>query len=290
MELSGWDAAAVIAKAIIYAATLGAAGAIFFLGYSGSLLLEPQRSRIRRLICITLVVSAVASCARILLSAASMSGDLAGMFNGDFARMILGAGEGRATGVRIAGLALSTLILSSKPGFRTLAVVGAAIAAISFAMVGHMFGLAPNFVPALLLCIHLLCAAFWLGALAPLLIVARDGPCTQIAALASRFGNIALGVVLLLLCAGASLLWTLILDVSQFWNSDYGRMMAVKLFLVAALLGTAAVNKLYLTPKLLNGHASAVIQFRRTVQAEAIIGALILLVTATFTTIAGPPR
>jgi copper resistance protein D len=290
VELSGWDAAAVIAKAITYAATLGAAGAIFFLSYCGSLLLEPQRSHVLRLVCTLLAVSALASCARILLSAGSMSGDLAGMFDSDFARMILGAGEGRATGIRIAGLALAAFVISSKPRLRALALIGAAVASISFAYVGHMIALLPNFVPALLLSIHLLCAAFWLGALAPLLIAARDGTGAQVAALASRFGNIALGVVLLLLCAGVSLLWTLITDAATFWSSDYGRMMAVKLFLVAALLGTAAVNKLYLTPKLLNGHARAVIQVRRTVQAEMLIGALILLITASFTTISGPPR
>jgi copper resistance protein D len=290
VELSGWDAAAVIAKAITYAATLGAAGAIFFLGYSASLLLEPQRFRIRRLVCTLLAVSALASCARILLGAASMSGDLAGMFDSDFARMILGAGEGRATAIRLAGLALALFVLSSRPHFRALAVTGAAIASISFAFVGHARALSPNYVPALLLCVHLLCAAFWLGALAPLLIAARDGARTQVAALASRFGNIALGIVLVLLCAGAGLLWILIIDAAQFWSSDYGRMLAAKLFLVAGLLGTAAVNKLYLTPKLVSGDARAVIQFRRTVRAEMLIGALILLVTAAFTTIAGPPR
>lgn len=288
MELSGWDAAAVFAKAFTYAATLGAAGAIFFLGYSGSLLLEPQRSRIRRLIVIALAAAAFASCARILLSAASMSGDLAGMFDGDFARMILRAGEGRATGIRIAGLALATLAISSKPAFRAMAAVGAGVAAISFAYVGHI-ARSPDLVPALVLCIHLLCAAFWLGALAPLLIATKDGTGAQVAALASRFGNLALGVVLLLLCAGAGLLWTLVADATQFWSSDYGRMMVVKLFTVAALLATAAMNKLYLTPKLLSGHAPTVTQFRRNVRVEMIIGALILLITAAFTTVTGPP-
>jgi copper resistance protein D len=91
------------------------------------------------------------------------------------------------------------------------------------------------------------------------------------------------------LCAGASLLWTLIGSAAPFWSSGYGRMMAVKLLFVAALLSVAAVNKLYLTPRLLNGHAQAVTHFKRNVQVEVIIGALVLLITATFTTVAGPP-
>lgn len=290
MELSGWDAAAVCAKAVTYAATLGAAGAIFFLAYNGSLLHELPRSRIRRLIGTLLLASALASCARVLLSGASMSGDLGGMFDSGFVRMILGAGEGRATGMRMAGLALAALAIASNPRFRVLALLGAATASVSFAGVGHIRGLLPNTAPLLLLCIHLLCAAFWLGALAPLLIAARDGSDREVALLASRFGKLALGVVALQLAAGAGVLWTVIRDAGQFWSSDYGRMMAVKLLMVAALLSIAAVNKLYLTPKLLSGHARAVIQFRGSVKLEMVIGALILLITATFTTIAGPPK
>lgn len=290
MELSGWDVAAVCAKAVTYAATLGAAGAIFFLAYNGSLLFELLRSRIRRLIGTLLLASALASCARVLLSGASMSDDLGGMFDSGFVRMILGAGEGRATGMRMAGLALAALAIPSNPRFRALALLGAATASISFAGVGHIRGLLPSAAPLLLLCMHLLCAAFWLGALGPLLIAARDGSDTHVALLASRFGKLALGVVVLLLAAGAGVLWAVIGDAAQFWSSDYGRMMAMKLLIVAALLSIAAVNKLYLTPKLLSGHAKAVIRFRRSVILEMVIGALILLITATFTTVAGPPK
>jgi putative copper resistance protein D len=290
LELSGWDAAVVCAKAVTYAATLGAAGAIFFLTYNGSLLNEQQRSRIRRLIGIGLATAALASCARIPLSTASMSGDLAGMFDVDFARMILGAGEGRATAMRIAGLTLGAFVVSSRPAFRTLALVGAAMASISFAFVGHIRGLLPNWVPTVVLCMHLLCVAFWLGALAPLLIAAREGAGSQVAALALRFGNIAVGVVLLLLSAGASLLWILIGDGAGFWSSGYGSMMVIKLLFVAVVLGLAAVNKLRLTPGLLSGHAKAIVQFRRTLRAEMLFAALILLTTATLTTLAGPPH
>jgi copper resistance protein D len=290
LELSGWDAAAVCAKAVTYAATLGAAGAIFFLAYSAALLHELPRSRIRRLIGMLLAGAALASCARILLSGASMSGELSGMFDSGFVRMVLGAGEGRATGMRMAGLALAALAIPSNPRFRALALLGAAAASMSFAGVGHVRGLLPNAAPLLLLCLHLLCAAFWLGALGPLLICARDGRDTRVAMLAARFGKLALGVVVLLLAAGTAVLWTLIGDAAQFWNSDYGRMMALKLLTFAALLSIAAVNKLYLTPKLLRGDAKAVIQFRRSLIIEMVIGALILLITATFTTIAGPPH
>jgi putative copper export protein len=289
MEISGWDVAAVFAKAVTYAATFTAAGAVFFSLYCGTLLREAQRGLIRRLIAILVGAAAAASVLRILLLAGSMSADAAGMFNSTFVGMILGAGEGRASGVRIVGLALILLTLSKNPVFRGPALVGAVAASTSFAWVGHIHGLVPNTAPSVLLCLHLLCAAFWLGALTPLLIIATDAHEAQIAAAAARFGKLALRVVALLIAAGASLLFMLIGSAAQFWASDYGRIMAIKLLAVAALLSLAAWNKLALTPKLLQGDARAVVKFRRSLLAEMSVGALILLTTAAFTTLTGPP-
>ncbi len=289
MQISGWDVAAVFAKALTYAATFGAAGAVFFSLYCGTLLRDPQRGLIRRLIAILVGVAAGASVLRILLLAGSMSGDAAGMFDSTFAAMILRAGEGRASGVRIVGLILTLFALPKNPVFRGPAIVGAMAASTSFAWVGHIHALVPSTAPSLLLCLHLLCAAFWLGALPPLLIVATGAHQPQIAAAAARFGKFALRVVALLIAAGASLLLVLIGSAAQFWASDYGRMMAVKLLAVAALLSLAAWNKLALTPRLLQGDARAMVKFRRSLVAEMSVGALILLTTAAFTTLTGPP-
>ncbi|HTB88296.1 MAG TPA: CopD family protein [Steroidobacteraceae bacterium] len=289
MEISGWDVAAMFAKAVTYAATFGAAGTVFFAIYCGALLRDQQRGLIRRLVGILVAAAAAASILRIMLLAGSMSADMAGMFDSSFAGMILRAGEGRASGVRIAGLALILFALSKNPVFRGPAVAGAIAASTSFAWVGHIHGLAPNTAPSLLLCLHLLCAAFWLGALPPLLIIAAGANQPQIAAAAARFGKLALRVVAVLLAAGASVLLMLIGSAAQFWGSDYGRMMAIKLLAVAILLGIAAWNKLVLTPRLLRGDARAVGLFRRSVLTEIGVGAVILLTTAAFTTFTGPP-
>src|ERR1700690_1398863 len=104
--------------AITYAPTFGAARAVFFGTYSGSRLPAQQRPRISLRMGTLVLASAVASCARILLTAATMSGDLAGMFDMTFTRMILGAGEGIATGIRMAGLGLAALVLRLSPALR----------------------------------------------------------------------------------------------------------------------------------------------------------------------------
>ncbi len=111
----------------------------------------------------------------------------------------------------------------------------------------------------------------------------------QIAAAAARFGKLALRVVALLFAAGVSVLSMLIGSVAQLWSSDYGRLMSIKLLAVAALLGLAAWNKLYLTPGLLHRQARAPVLFRRSLAAEIGVGAFILTITAAFTTLTGPP-
>jgi len=286
---SGWDAAAVVAKAITYAATLAAAGGIFFLAYSDGLVPEGRRLRVRRLIDRLMLVSAIASGARIPVLAGSMSGDMAGAFNGRFIEMILGAGEGRASGIRIVGLIVAAAAMRWNRRF-AVAILGAVIAATSFAWVGHAHAALPNSVPTLLLCVHLLCIALWVGALAPLYLVARDGNVAEIALTAARFGRIALGAVGLLIAAGAGLLWILIRRPSDLWTSGYGLMVMGKLVLVAFLLGLAGLNRLYLTPLLLRGHPRAARSLAQSIKAEMFLVCLILLATAAFTTVTGPPK
>jgi putative copper resistance protein D len=281
VPLSGWDAAALFAKAATYAATLAAAGCVFFLAYSEDLLQNADCTRIRRLIGVSLAASAMASAATFLLL---------GMFDATLTGMLLRGGEGRASGIRMAGVALAAFAVFPRRSYRAPAIIGAIAAATSFAWVGHVHALRPNTLPALLLCLHLLCAAFWLGALAPLLLVARHGSGARIGLITARFGAAALRLVAVLVVAGATLLWIMISDAAKFWGSDYGRLLATKLVAVILLLSIAAMNKLYLTPRLLLGDAAAAAALRRSIKAEMVLGGLVLLITAAFTTITGPPH
>ena len=58
---------------------------------------------------------------------------------------------------------------------------------------------------------------------------------------------------------------------------------------VSALLCAAAVNRLWLTPRLRAGDAAAAAALRRSIRFEMLVGGLILLVTAAFTSLSGPP-
>jgi copper resistance protein D len=288
VSLSVWDAALIAVKTVTYAATLGAAGAVFFLSYCGMLIASADRLRIRHVALGLSTLSVLAGAAQIMVSAASMSGDAAGMLDGSLVHMVWQAGAGRANAIRAIGLLLAALgMLPDRPSW--WAFFGAILAATSFAWTGHARSLNPDVLPVLLLSVHLLGVAVWLGALVPLAIVARDSQLSRIAASAARFGAAAVFVVGGLMAAGVTLLWMLLGEVTALWGSAYGRYVTLKLAFVAGLLCLAAFNKLRLTPRLRAGDTRAVRSLRMSIRLELLLGVLILAVTATLTTVAGPP-
>ena len=288
MSPNSWAAALIGARTLGYAATFGAAGAVFFLGYEGSLIAGAELLRVRRLVLGCAALSAAAGAAHIVITAGSMSGEAAGMWDGSLIRMVWQTGAGRALEMRAVGLALAALGMPrDRPP--VWALLGAAMAATSFAWTGHAQSLSPRAVPVLLLGGHLLGVAFWMGALAPLALVAREGSAARIAAAAERFSAAAVFVVAGLIAAAAPLLWLLLGGFAELWRSTYGRCVVLKLAFVAGLLSLAAFNKLRLTPRLRAGDAAAVRSLRTSIRLEMGLGVMILAVTATLTTVAGPP-
>jgi putative copper resistance protein D len=285
---NAWDAALIALKTTVYAGTLGAAGAAFFLGYSGSLVAEADCTRIRRLILGFAALAVIAGVLHIMVSAGSLSGDGAGMLDGSLIRMVWDTGANRSNSMRAAGLLLVAIGISSGRAFWP-AQIGAALAATSFAWTGHARSLVPDTLPMLLLGVHLLGVAFWMGALLPLLIIFRSGELPRTAAAAARFGRLAVYVVAGLAGAGIVVLSLLLGSVSELWTSAYGRCITVKLGLVVCLLCLAAFNKLRLTPRLLTGDAAAGGMLRASILVELSLGVLIMAVTATLTTRVGPP-
>jgi copper resistance protein D len=286
--LSPWDAAAVAVKTLTYGATLGAAGAVFFLRYNAAFIADAPREKIRRLVWRLAVLAVPAGAAHIVVTAASMAGAAAVMRDGSLIGMVVQAGAGRVNAIRAVGLLLAAVgVLAQRPS--GWAMLGAAMAATSFAWTGHAQSLDPSVYPVLLLGVHLLAAAFWLGALAPLELIARDGDLAKTAAASVRFGKAAVFVVGGMIAAAATLLWLMLGGFAELSDSTYGRLACLKLAFVAGLLFLAAFNKLRLTPRLQDGDAGAVRSLRTSICLELLFGALALTVTAVLTTVTGPP-
>ena len=286
MEISAWDVASVVIKAITYGATLSAAGAAAFAAQHGAAMSPVLRSEVRRWLAGCVSVGLVATALRISVLAGSMGEEFTSAFDGTLARMVLEAGEGRAAGLRVVGLLAIAAWLAFPRRF--LALGGSVLAATSFAGVGHAWAASRGYGPVALLSLHLVCAAFWLGALVPLRLATRDDDLARLGGLVHSFGTTAEYVVGILVAAGAFLLVVFLRAPSELWSTDYGRLVTIKLFVVAALLGVAAFNKLRLTPRLVASDRTAVVALRRSIEVEIALAITVLVVTASFTTLVGP--
>jgi putative copper resistance protein D len=139
-----------------------------------------------------------------------------------------------------------------------------------------------------LITIHILCLAFWVGAFVPLARSARLDPPAHAGAIAHEFGQKALWVVGVLVLAGGGGLMILGAVTPDALSTPYGQFFAIKLILFAGVMCLAALNKLSLTPALVAAMPGANMRLRRSIQVEtALIGA-ILAITATLTTISSP--
>ncbi|QFT45381.1 Copper resistance protein D [Roseivivax sp. THAF40] len=185
------------------------------------------------------------------------------------------------------GIGEAAVLTVLLPGLMGIIVplFGAIAIAISYTLVGHTLG-DPRGVLAGLLTVHLLAVAFWVGALIPLYRAARTA---QGAALLHRFGESAVWSVAALVVAGALLTWLLSGSLSAIFGTAYGIGLLTKVGVVCLLLTLAAGNKWRLVPALSADLPGADTALRRSILAEGIAVAAILLVTATVTTVTTPP-
>ena len=154
-----------------------------------------------------------------------------------------------------------------------------ALFAASFTFSGHTAE--ANWPAKLLVALHVLMAAWWLGSLYPLIRLCRLEDVELLRRQLHAYGNQAALWVGLLLVSGAALFALLLLNVRGEVNTDYLLVMGCKLVLVAVMLGFAAYHKWYLVANLSStGDCQKV---KTSIIAETLVGLLILGVTATLT-------
>jgi copper resistance protein D len=104
---------------------------------------------------------------------------------------------------------------------------------------------------------HLIAAGLWLGGLIPLVLLLvylrrfRDETWISVACdAASRFSNLGIVAVGILLATGTINAVFLIGRVQALAGTDYGRLLLLKITLFAAMVGLAGINRQYLLPRL----------------------------------------
>ncbi|MEO3751792.1 copper resistance protein CopC [Streptomyces sp. B6B3] len=91
--------------------------------------------------------------------------------------------------------------------------------------------------------LHLMAAAAWIGGLAMLLVLLRNAPLAVPASAVRRFSGLALASVVTLAATGVYQSWRQVRTVSGLTDTDFGRLLLLKVALVAALLGVASFSR-----------------------------------------------
>ena len=136
--------------------------------------------------------------------------------------------------------------------------------------------------------VHGVGIAFWAGALLPLGLAYRRKAADAGAAL-SRFSAMVAYVVAALIGAGLVLAFVQVGTFSALWLTAYGRLLLLKLALIAPLLLLAAANRWRLTKPALADQADARHRLVRNIALETLLMVAILAVVAGFR-FTPPPR
>jgi copper transport protein len=161
---------------------------------------------------------------------------------------------------------------------RLLSAFALAGVGLSLAASGHAATAAPQWLSRPLVFLHGVGVAFWVGALAPLAAMAWR-PAQPLLPVLNRFSRAAVFVVAVLVLSGLALAAVQLERLGALIDSNYGIILSIKLALVAALLGLAALNRFRLTPALARDPENKR-PLVRSILAECVIVVGILAVVA----------
>jgi putative copper resistance protein D len=286
--IRGIETALVLTRLVHFASTFGLFGIIAFGAYADGAARAVAPALRRNLIAAAFVALASAI-AWVLLEAASFVDDWSAALDPETVGAVLADTDfGHVWSVRL-GVAALVLGFAAAPGGR-LRNLGfgllAGVLAGTLGLSGHAametgwLGLfhRVNHTG------HLLAIGVWLGGLWPLGLSLRLAP--KLAALAvRRFSAVGVAIVLLILVSGCINSWFLIGSWHGLWHSDYGHVLIIKVLLVVAMVGLAAVNRLVLLARI--EEPATLARLGRHVVAEQLLGLAILAAASVLGTL--PP-
>ncbi|CUK10309.1 Putative copper export protein [Ruegeria denitrificans] len=284
-----WGIAAILAKLGLYIGFAGSTGLIIISClYSGFVapINHVMKRQARALACLALAATVVG----FMLRGAALTGGVDGMVDAEMLGLLWQTSVGDALVKRLIGAVLILVGLSVSCFGLWIALLGGTVALWSFAQIGHVPEL-ESFSVQLLLLLHLLCVAFWVGIFSPLRGLALMPEHLKNAAeLGHRFGQTAALVVPTLIGASLWMAWLLVGNLHGLLFSGYGQALLFKVFLVSLLMILAAANKLRFVPAMQNGEAKAAQHLARSIEIEAIIVLVVLATTATLTSVLTLPN
>jgi putative copper export protein/mono/diheme cytochrome c family protein len=281
------DIPLIAARAVNFAGAISLAGIFGFVAFVMPRPAERVAKVLRRLGWISLAMILVSGPFRLLLVAETMTGySLHEAIVHAAPREVLAATQfGHAALVRFVLLLAAVPCVAVIGRRRSLDVIGSVLAASGLAAMawqGHA-GADVGWDGVLHLsadAAHLIAAGLWLGALLPLAYALRLQAEARAEAV-NRFSSLGVACVAVLLVSGIVNAWYLVGSTPALLGTAYGQTLLVKLMLVAAMLGFAAVNRFRLVPRLAEaGSETAAARLARHAVIEGGLGLGVIIVVA----------
>jgi copper transport protein len=183
--------------------------------------------------------------------------------------------------------------------FATLGALAAAAAVLVVpGAAGHAAQTSPRGVSLMLDWLHLVAGSLWIGGLLGLLVLWRSLPAIRrIAGLivcVPRFSNVAFVSVMLLLASGTGATVIHMPILAALWQTSYGKMILIKIGLLAAAMLLGAVNLLRTKPRIVaardrpEGGPSAALLLRRAISLETLLLTAAVFAAALLSSLAPP--
>ncbi len=263
-----------------------------FLGIGGTFFLSwiARERAAPTLIATALIIGIVSAVASLGLQGLDVLGlPLAGVFAAAPWKIALGTSLGPSLLIAIAALVLGLVALQSALPTRSRALSALALAGVglSLAASGHAATAPPEILTRPVVFLHGIGVAFWLGAFAPLVAILWR-PQNKPLPVLQRFSSVAIVVVAILALTGLTLATIQLESFAALVTTRYGIILLIKLALVAALLGLAALNRFRFTPALArNANATQVLTQSILLEGVLALGILAMVAGWRFTP---PPR
>lgn len=278
-----WEVAGAVGRGIAYAGVLLASGGVAFLTLVHRE--GPERRQLLRIVWAAALVGAAASMIALPVQAALGTGQGPGsLFDDGVLAEVMQDGVGLGLVLAVAGLAVAVATVERQ---RVLALVGAVVAATSFATNGHTRAGSTSTLATMADATHLIVTATWGAGLVLLLVCLRQrraaGPDEQAGtvALIGRVSTLATITVLAVGVSGVVLSWSEVRTLDAVTGSGYGRLLLVKVAVVGLIAGLGAYNHFRLVPALTRGKTTAALaQLWTTLRLEVLALAVVVGLTA----------
>ena len=260
-----WEVSGAVGRGLAYAGVLLAAGGVAFLVlvHRGG----AERTQLRQVVWGAALVGAAASMIALPVQAALGTGQgPSSLFDDGVLAEVAQDGLGLGIVLALAGLVVAVSLVERQPA---VALAGAVVAAGSFATNGHTRAGSSVALATISDVTHLLAAAAWGGGLVLLALCLRarrraEVPTTDTVTLVGRYSTLATITIVLVGLSGAALAWFEVGSLGAFTSTGYGRLLLVKIAVVAVIAALGAYNHFRLVPALTRGKAKASLAQLRT--------------------------